>query len=68
MNDFKIPNLNTMNDEEVKMWVESLTTPIVYKHLSMLMEIIMERFGGDASVSTSTFGSPKIVRLIPNVD
>lgn len=68
MNDFQIPNLNTMSDEEVKTWVESLTTPIVYKHLSLLMEIIMERFGGDASVSTSTYGSPKIVHLVPNFD
>lgn len=66
MNKIKIPNLAVMSDEEVKTWVGTLTTDLVYKNLAAITEAVMERLGEDARISTSTYQSPKIVYLVEN--
>lgn len=59
-----IPRLETMTDEEVHLWVNSLTTELVYQHLTPLTEAIIKRMGPTARVSTSTFQPPKIIHVI----
>lgn len=66
MENFIIPNLHTMSDDEVNAWVASLTTDIVYKYLVPITEALTHRCGLDARVSTSTYQSPKIVYLVEN--
>lgn len=64
MTHFSIPDLKGMTDYEVRRWIESLTTPIVYAYLHQLTEAIIERFGENARIATSTYQPPKIVYLV----
>lgn len=64
MSSFSIPDLRMMSDEEVRNWIETLTTPVVYAYLRPLTEAVMDRFGENARIATSTYQSPKIVYLI----
>ena len=68
MKELTIPNLTNMSDEEVKAWIATLTTPTVYKHMATLVDIIVNRFGNNASVTTSTYGQPKVVYLVADMD
>lgn len=64
MQQFNLPNLHEMNDSQVRAWVASLTTEVVYQYLTPITEAIMDRMGPSARVSTSTYQPPKIVHLI----
>lgn len=64
MNTFILPNFSLMTDNEFKNWLSSLDTPTVLQHLPEITTVITERFGPDARVSTSSFLSPRIVRVV----
>lgn len=64
MKTFTLPNFNLMTDNEFKSWLASLDTPTVLQHLPEITSVITERFGADARVTTSSFLSPRIVRVV----
>ncbi len=59
-----LPNFNMMTDSDFKSWLASLDTPTVLRHLGEITQVITERFGADARVTTSSFHSPRIVRVV----
>ena len=64
MKTFTLPNFNLMTDTDFKSWLTSLDTPTVLQNLTDITEVITERFGSDARVTTSSFHSPRIVRVV----
>jgi len=62
--DFALPDFRSMSDDEIIKWFSTLTTPLVLQHLALLSRAVIERFGPDAHISTSTFQPPRIVFLV----
>lgn len=64
MKNITIPNLHGMQEDEIKNWVSTLTTPDVYANLKQLTEAIMDRLGHNARIATYSFHPPKVVYLL----
>lgn len=63
-NTITIPNLEGMSEEEIKAWIESLTTEAVYANLSVLTPAIQNKLGRSAYITTATFGTPRVLYMV----
>lgn len=64
MREINYTHLESLNNEEFRIWVASLSTDSVYALLHILTPLVRARFGENAIISTSTYQAPKIIHYV----